>query len=289
MGSILLSEVQEWVSTLDRSPSTVKRAHACLAQVLDMAVADRRLAVNPARGVSLPRKRRAPRIYLTMDQVRTLTDEVSKNSEIVWLLATTGMRWSEMAGMKVGDINFAARRVFLQRAAVTVGSEIVIDDLKAHDRRKAAVPRFVCNMLEELCEGKPSTDWVWEKAAGGPLFLPGHGSWYHSALERLRAPQTDEEAEAEKTLPEEQVKARADARYPWITPHGLRHVAAGLLVSSGASVKVIQRQLGHASAAMTLDTYADLWDGDLDVVADAMEDPHVNLGEPKMSHRPRAA
>ena len=63
----------------------------------------------------------------------------------------------------------------------------------------------------------------------------------------------------------------ADADFPWVTPHGLRHVAAGLMVASGASVKVVQRQLGHASAAMTLDVYADLFDGDLDEVARAMD------------------
>ena len=58
-----------------------------------------------------------------------------------------------------------------------------------------------------------------------------------------------------------------DGEFPRLTPHGLRHVAAGLMVSAGANVKVVQRQLGHASAAMTLDTYADLFDGDLDEVA----------------------
>ncbi|MCI6205601.1 MAG: tyrosine-type recombinase/integrase [Corynebacterium glucuronolyticum] len=55
-----------------------------------------------------------------------------------------------------------------------------------------------------------------------------------------------------------------------VTIHGLRHVAAGLLVQSGASVKVVQRQLGHKSAAMTLDTYAELFDGELDQVGVAM-------------------
>lgn len=35
-------------------------------------------------------------------------------------------------------------------------------------------------------------------------------------------------------------------------------------------MKVVQRMLGHASAAMTLDVYADLFDGDLDAVAKAM-------------------
>ncbi len=36
------------------------------------------------------------------------------------------------------------------------------------------------------------------------------------------------------------------------------------MVQSGANVKTVQRQLGHKSAAMTLDVYADLFDDDLD-------------------------
>ena len=55
-----------------------------------------------------------------------------------------------------------------------------------------------------------------------------------------------------------------------LTPHELRHTAASLAVSSGAHVKAVQRMLGHASAAMTLDTYADLFDDDLDTVATAL-------------------
>jgi integrase len=50
-------------------------------------------------------------------------------------------------------------------------------------------------------------------------------------------------------------------------PHDLRHTAASLAVSSGANVKAVQRMLGHKSAAMTLDTYADLFEDDLDEVA----------------------
>lgn len=42
-------------------------------------------------------------------------------------------------------------------------------------------------------------------------------------------------------------------------------------MSAGANVKVVQRQLGHESAAMTLDTYADLFDADLDVVRVEMD------------------
>jgi len=52
-----------------------------------------------------------------------------------------------------------------------------------------------------------------------------------------------------------------------LTPHDLRHTCASLAVSAGVNVLALQRMLGHASAKMTLDTYADLFDDDLDAVA----------------------
>ncbi|TFC24393.1 hypothetical protein E3O55_15455 [Cryobacterium sp. MDB1-18-2] len=52
-----------------------------------------------------------------------------------------------------------------------------------------------------------------------------------------------------------------------MTLHDLRHTAASLAIASGANVKAVQRMLGHASAAMTLDVNADLFDDDLDAVA----------------------
>ena len=58
----------------------------------------------------------------------------------------------------------------------------------------------------------------------------------------------------------------------------LRHVAAGLLVSAGANVKVVQKQLGHKSAAMTLDVYAELFDDDLDAVRGALDALVGSLG-----------
>jgi site-specific recombinase XerC len=56
-----------------------------------------------------------------------------------------------------------------------------------------------------------------------------------------------------------------------MTVHDLRHTAASLAASAGANVKAVQRMLGHASAAMTLDIYADLFDDDLDAVAEALD------------------
>jgi integrase len=64
---------------------------------------------------------------------------------------------------------------------------------------------------------------------------------------------------------------KADKTFPTVTPHDLRHTAASLAVSAGANVKAVQRMLGHAKASMTLDVYADLFDDDLDRVAESLD------------------
>ena len=65
--------------------------------------------------------------------------------------------------------------------------------------------------------------------------------------------------------------AAVEAGLGGLTPHELRHTAASLAVSSGANVKAVQRMLGHASAAMTLDVYSGVFDDDLDGLADRMD------------------
>ena len=44
-----------------------------------------------------------------------------------------------------------------------------------------------------------------------------------------------------------------------LTIHSLRHTYASLAIKAGSDVKTLQAVMGHASAAETLDTYADLW------------------------------
>jgi integrase len=55
-----------------------------------------------------------------------------------------------------------------------------------------------------------------------------------------------------------------------LVPHGLRHTTASLAISAGANVKVVQRLLAHATAAMTLGRYGHLLNDDLSGVADAL-------------------
>ncbi|WP_255509031.1 tyrosine-type recombinase/integrase [Micromonospora sp. A202] len=84
-----------------------------------------------------------------------------------------------------------------------------------------------------------------------------HSSRDHTALTGLRRRVFDRAAES--------------IGLAGLTPHELRHTAASLAVAEGANAKAVQRMLGHASAAMTLDVYADLFEDDLDQVADRLD------------------
>ena len=52
--------------------------------------------------------------------------------------------------------------------------------------------------------------------------------------------------------------------------HDLRHTCASLLIREGASVKAVQRQLGHATASITLDTYGHLYGDEVEALAERL-------------------
>lgn len=251
VASIRPSEVQTWVSRLDSGATTVRNAHAILAKILDIAVMDKRITANPARGVKLPTKGKGVKVYLTPEQLHRLVGECGEQGDLIYLLGTSGLRFGEAVALRVKDIDFIRRRISVTRNAVTVGQDVIIGTPKTGEERTVAVAEDVLTKLSIRCQGKGRDDLLWTRRDGGLLRTLGHNSFFHNALRRIQA---------------------TDSDFPWLTPHGLRHVAAGLMVSSGANVKVVQRQLGHASATMTLDRYADLFDDDLDGVASRMDE-----------------
>jgi Phage integrase family len=75
------------------------------------------------------------------------------------------------------------------------------------------------------------------------------------------------------------------AKIQTITPHDLRYTCASLAVSAGVNVLALQRMLGHTSATVTLDTYADLFDDDLDAVAVTLHSRYSRESVSKMCPR----
>ena len=260
VSDVRYSDVQSWVTDLQvakaKSATTVLRAYGVLASILDVAVKDRRLLSNPARGLNLPRKVGKEHVYLSHAQVKLLAANARENEALVNFLAYTGLRWGEATGLRVRDIDFARRRVKVQQNAVMVGGTIVVGTPKSHEARSVPIPSFLREPLLALCESKASNDLVF--GDGHEYIRPpdSRRGWWNAALRRSR---------------------EIEPEFPSVTRHDMRHTAASLAVSAGANVKAVQRMLGHASAAMTLDTYADLFDDDLDAVADALDAARTRL------------
>lgn len=254
VGSIRTSSIQAWVSGMGKSGSTVRNFHNTLSQILDVAVADGLILANPAHGVKLPKKSAPVKVFLTPKQLSTLAKTAgstkSHRAVIVWVLGTVGLRWGELAGLQVQDVDFDRARITVRRSVSYVKKSWVASAPKTHERREVSMSFPVARMLYEQCRGKAADAWVFTRDNGQPLRpVNSTTGWFRAAVKKVQ---------------------EEDPNFPSLTPHGLRHVTAGLLVSAGANVKVVQKQLGHASAAMTLDTYAALFDSDLDSVGETL-------------------
>jgi integrase len=143
LGDIRTSAVQQWVVDLDRGPSVINRAHHVLASILSDAVTDKMLSHNPATGVKLPRNVRKPHAYLTHQQVTALAAASGEHEALVLMLAYTGLRWGEVVGLRVRDLNLLRKRVTVTENAVEAGGEIHVGTPKTHKQRPVPVPAFL--------------------------------------------------------------------------------------------------------------------------------------------------
>ena len=248
------SDIRSWVQELaagGAKPATIENALSVLRQILEMAVDDRRIPRNPCSGVKAPRRQHRSRGYLTHPQVELLADEVGDYATVVRFLAYTGLRWGEMAALRVESFDMLRRRVNIREAVAEVGGKLVWSTPKSHERRSVPFPAFLAEPLAALMVGKQRGDLVFGSAEGAVLRV---STWrprvFNVAVKRIQ-----------ENLP----------AFPTVTPHDLRHTAASLSISAGANVKAVQTMLGHASAVLTLDTYADLFPDDLEQVSAALD------------------
>lgn len=266
--------VVTWTGRLQETlaGATVRQAHRVLSMILTLAVKDNRVYRNHAAGVPLPRAAAKTKRFLTHQQVSDLAHAVetptlkparkhgksgrrgeqSHDGLVILVLAYTGIRFGELVALKVGSVDLMRRRLSITESASEVGSDLIFSDPKSHQARSVPLPRFLVDPLALAMAGKAPGDLVFTAPSGGPLRLSNY-------RQRVFTP-----------------AARA-AGLDGLTPHDLRHTAASLAVAAGANVKAVQRMLGHASAAMTLDVYSGLFDDDLDAVADRMDDSRESL------------
>ncbi len=266
------SSVRAWVGGLTKDgagAATVENALGLLRALTDMAIVDQRIPSSPVTGIKPPRRKHQSRGYLNHGQVdalataartqvirrrggSTVTTDRPDHEAIILLLAYTGLRWGEMAALRVGSVNLDRCRLDVYEAIAEVSGRQVTDSVKNHERRSVPFPDFLVAALSTLMAGKSLNSHIFVGETGGPIrvstFRPRA---FAPAVKRCHA---------------------VDPLFPTVTPHDLRHTAASLAISAGANPKGVQTMLGHASAAMTLDTYADLFPDDLDAVASALSE-----------------
>lgn len=262
LAKVTHGDVQGWVADLVASGLSgghVRKINGVLSSALALAVRDRRIASNPALNLSLPRVHERPRRYLTATQVAQLAAVAAEPPQprltatyaqyriAVYVLAYCGLRWSELAALRVGAVDLMRRRLDIAEAVTEVnGGRLAWGTPKSHERRSVPIPRFLADELAQHLAGRDETDLVFSTKTGQPMRnRNARRAWFDRAAQAIGEPD--------------------------LTPHSMRHTAASLAVSAGANVKAVQRMLGHASAAMTLDRYADLFDDDLDAVAERLD------------------
>lgn len=243
------ADIAEWVAALvasGLSPGSIRYIHRVFALILEHAVLDSRLAANPAKAVPLPRMHLREPVFLTIREVDRLAECAGQGGLTIEFLALTGLRFGEMAALRVSDLDLTRRRLRVKASVSEVNGKLVWTSPKNHHSRSVPIPASLAVKLARIVEGKARDDVIFTSPAGGVLRI---NNWRPRVFDR----------------------ACAIAGIAGLRPHDLRHTAASLAVSGGANVKAVQRMLGHASAAMTLDIYAGLFGDDLDSVAEGID------------------
>jgi integrase len=242
--------VRSWVTELrgsGLSAASVRQARQVLHASLEVAVTDGILPRNAVDPVSPPSVRPRRQLFLSEAELANLAEAAEQRQEtmgsLVLLLGWSGLRWGEAAALRTRWVDVDRRRIQVVEAVTEVGGRLEWGTPKTHEGRTVVVPRFVTDALPS----REPDGLVFTAPKGGPLRTSNfRRNVWHPAC-------------------------RASGMPDGLLVHDLRDTAASLMIASGASIKAVQRALGHASAKMTLDTYGGLFEDDLEDLADRLE------------------
>jgi integrase len=237
------------------SPRTVRYVHAVLQRALTAAVNDGLILRNPCVAVDPPQVRRKEIRPLNRDEVRTLFEAAASNRlEALYIVAVhCGLRQGELLGLKWEDVDLEVRRLQIRRTLSngeftppktaksrrSVGlTSTAVEALKRHSERQAQ--EMVRADIHYQDQGL-----VFASLVGTPLSRRNLTRSFKALLKRAGLPHT-------------------------VRFHDLRHTCATLLLSQNTHPKFVQELLGHATVAVTLDTYSRVMPGMADHTA-AME------------------
>ena len=277
LANIRRSDVQafvKWLETRELRPATdsepartlsagsVRNIYEVLARVMDAAAEDRVIAISPCRRIALPKDHDDEVEVPTLEEIELVRGALGERWQAVpVVLAGSGLRVGELLGLRLSDVDFLRRSIGVERQRLQSNQ---IAPLKSRaSRRTVPVGHVVIEALAaHLASYPPAGDGLFTDELGEPLT---YRRWKRLLSDAAKAAEVG------------------------VTSHSFRHFAASALISGGASVKQVQAFLGHASAVVTLRTYAHLWPGDEDRTRSVLDAALGPLGALADSLRTEAA
>lgn len=239
-------DVQRMIDSLDRlSPATVRLCMTLLRAMFQLAVDDKVINENPAASARLvkPAGRPSTRTPWSLDEAKVFIASLKPDQDDVdlafLLMAVTGLRRAEAAGLRWGDIDLDACILNVQRSVSSVKGELIVSDggKTANAVRMVGLVPEVRELLARHKMREAERFW-----ANGRLF-GDEGAVFATWTCTPRAPHTF------STRFQAAVK-RAKVRP--IPLHSLRHLAISQAqMSGGISQLMIGKVVGHSSAAVS--------------------------------------
>ncbi len=226
-------DIQGWLSALSESGlsrQTVKNIWAVFSSVLRTAADWGYIRENPAQGVRFPAREPKAQVFLpTPEHIAQILAVLPEPSlTLALLLMGTGLRVGEAVGLRWEDVDLSNKTLAVRRNIWH--GKVDSPKYKASERVVALGP-FLTGHLANRVRAQGSERWLFEGSSGKPLEPHNLARrQLHQGLDRLGVP-----------------------RFSW---HRLRKLHSTYLADLGVAPRVLQAQLGHADAALTLNVYA---------------------------------
>ncbi len=256
LGALKNAQIQRMLNTLSKgdeatgrkalAPKTVNCTHGVLHKALEQAKVAGLIAQNPSDGVKLPKMVKPELKPLMDDSLNAFVQAIRGHEfELVYLVALfTGLRQSEILGLQWADIEpglITVRRQWQRN--IRGGGYIIVESPKNRKPRKVTASDGVMELFaaqrrrqaaQRLAAGP-----LWEDEAGF-VFTNGLGQPLHHG-----------------TVYKSFKKLVASIGIPESRFHDLRHSYAINALAAGDNVKSVADNLGHFSAAFTMDVYGE--------------------------------
>lgn len=242
------------------SPTTIKRCHATISSIMSTAVQWNIITENPCQRVKPPKQTRnsSDIKFFTPEQaerflaelnVETADGRIQLQHNIFFQLALfCGMRRSELVALHWSDIDYSQRTICINKCTTIVKNQPYQKNTKNRtSERTIAIPDSVLVMLKsyrlEYNKYRLSIGSQW--VGDDYIFIQWNGSQMY--------PSTPDGV-IRKVI--DRYNANHEDKLPPVTPHGLRHTSATLLISENVDVRTVSGRLGHAQTSTTLNIYS---------------------------------